>query len=114
MEMHPAPEAQLCEHYQAAARLVARRWVPLIISAMQGAPRRYTDLKASIPDISDAVLSERLKELEAASIVTRTVAPTTPVKIAYALTERGEGLAAVLDELRVWAERWAEEPVASR
>jgi DNA-binding HxlR family transcriptional regulator len=113
MRMHPSPEDRICEHYQAAARLVARRWVPLVISAMQGRTLRYSDLKASIPDISDAVLSERLKELEAASVVTRTVAPTTPVRIEYALTERGEELATVLDELRVWADRWAKEPAAS-
>ena len=67
--------------------------------------------QAAIPNISDAVLSDRLKELEASSIVRRTVEPSTPVRIQYALTPRGEQLAAVLGELQVWAERWSREAV---
>lgn len=111
--MHTPVEGQICQHFQRAAELVARRWVPQVIYAMQGGPRRYSDLKAAIPQISDALLSERLKELEAASIVTRTVEPSTPVRIAYALTPRGEELAGVLGELQVWAERWAQRPLTT-
>jgi DNA-binding HxlR family transcriptional regulator len=59
-------------------------------------------------------LSERLKALEAAKIVVRTVEPTTPVRISYGLTPRGEELADVLGELQVWAERWATRPIAAR
>jgi DNA-binding HxlR family transcriptional regulator len=111
MAQHP-DEGRICRHFQRAAELVARRWVPQVIYAMQGGgPHRYSDLKAAIPQISDAVLSERLKELETAEIVTRTVEPSTPVRIAYALTPRGEELAGVLGELQVWAERWATEPI---
>ena len=57
--------------------------------------------------MSDRLLSERLKELEAEGIVTRRVIPDTPVRIEYGLTPQGRDLAGVLDELRVWAERWA-------
>jgi DNA-binding HxlR family transcriptional regulator len=110
MRMHTGSEGRICEHFQRAAELVARRWVPQIIYAMQGGPLRYSELKSAIPTISDALLSERLKELEAASIVSRNVEPTTPVRIAYALTDRGQELAGVLGELQVWAERWATEP----
>src|SRR2546430_15830213 len=52
----------------------------------------YTTLFRSIPQISDHVLSERLKELETAEIVTRTVTPNTPVRIEYGLTDRGRDL----------------------
>jgi DNA-binding HxlR family transcriptional regulator len=113
MVTHPE-QGRICQHFQRAAELVARRWVPQVIYAMQaGGSYRYSDLKAAIPQISDALLSERLKELEAAAIVTRTVEPTTPVRIGYALTARGEELAAVLGELQVWAERWAKEPISA-
>jgi DNA-binding HxlR family transcriptional regulator len=114
MAMTTHAETPICQHFQRAAELVARRWVPQVIYAMQGGPRRYSDLKTAIPNISDALLSERLKELEAASIVTRTVEPSTPVRIAYALTPRGEQLADVLGELQVWAERWATQPLTAR
>jgi DNA-binding HxlR family transcriptional regulator len=114
MHVTPHGEGPICQHFQRAAALIARRWVPQVIYAMQGDARRYSDLKAAIPGISDALLSERLKELEAASIVTRTVEPSTPVRIAYELTPRGRELAAVLGELQVWAERWtrAQAPIA--
>jgi DNA-binding HxlR family transcriptional regulator len=102
------PEPRVCEHFQQAVRLVARRWNPLIIGALLDGISRYTDLRNSIPGISDRVLSERLKELEAAGIVTRQVTPCTPVRIEYGLTDRGRDLAPSLDELRAWAERWAE------
>ena len=113
MSMSPHGEGLICQHFQRAAELVARRWVPQVIYAMQPGPCRYTDLKNAIPHISDAILSERLKELEAAEIVTRTVEPSTPVRIVYGLTPRGEQLAAVLGELQVWAERWSREAVST-
>ena len=111
MGMSPHGEGQICQHFQRAAELIARRWVPQVIYAMQPGPLRYTDLKLAVPNISDTVLSERLKELEASSIVIRTVEPSTPVRIEYALTPRGQQLAGVLGELQVWAERWSREPV---
>jgi DNA-binding HxlR family transcriptional regulator len=114
MRMAPHPDdGRICEHVQRAAELVARRWVPQVIYAMQVGPRRYTDLKTAIPQISDAVLSERLKELEAAEIVIRSVEPSTPVRIEYTLSPRGEELASALGELRVWAERWATVPITT-
>jgi DNA-binding HxlR family transcriptional regulator len=62
------------------------------------------------------MLSDRLKDLEAARIIHREVTPATPVRITYALTARGRELAEVLGELQVWAERWArtaKKPVAA-
>lgn len=111
MSMSPHGEGPICQHFQRAAELIARRWVPQVIYAMGPGACRYTELKLAIPNISDAVLSERLKELEAASIVVRSVEPSTPVRIEYALTPRGEQLASVLGELQVWAERWSAEIV---
>jgi DNA-binding HxlR family transcriptional regulator len=100
-------EGSICQHFQRAAELIAQRWMPQVIHAMRPGARRYSDLKTSIPKISDAILSERLKALEAAKIVVRTVEPTTPVRVSYRLTPRGRELADVLGELQVWAERWA-------
>jgi DNA-binding HxlR family transcriptional regulator len=104
----------ICRHFQRAAELIGQRWVPQVIYALQGRTLRYGELKSAIPSISDAVLSDRLKELEVAKIVVRGVEPTTPVRITYRLTPRGDELAAVLGELQVWAERWARAPTAPR
>ena len=105
----PATEAEgpVCEHFQRAAELMGKRWNPQIVRALLSGAARFTDLRVAVPGLSDHLLSERLKELEAAGIVTRTVTPTTPVKIAYGLTERGQDLDGVMRELAVWAERWA-------
>jgi DNA-binding HxlR family transcriptional regulator len=86
---------------------VARRWVPQIVWVLLGGPRRYSVLRTAIPEISDTVLSDRLRELEEAGIVTRSVTPSTPVLIEYSLSERGRELAVVMDGLSTWAERWA-------
>jgi DNA-binding HxlR family transcriptional regulator len=97
----------VCESFQHAAELVARRWVPQIVWVLLGGPRRYSVLRAAIPEISDTVLSDRLRELEAKGIITRVVTPSTPVLIEYALSERGHDLAKVIDGLATWADRWA-------
>jgi DNA-binding HxlR family transcriptional regulator len=74
---------------------------------LQG-PARYRDLRAAIPTISDHLLSERLKELETAGLVIRTVGAEGPVRVEYALSESGAGLTDVVEALSEWAERWAQ------
>ena len=97
----------VCESFQRAAELVGKRWIPQIVWVLLGGPGRYSALGDAIPEISDTLLSERLRELEEAGIVTRTVTPSTPVLIEYGLTERGRDLAAVIEGLSSWADRWA-------
>jgi len=104
---HNQPTSQ---HSQEPPELIAQKWMPLIVHALRPGPQRYSELKHAVPKISDALLSERLKALESASIVERCVEPSTPVKVSYGLTPRGRELADVLNELQVWAERWTSEP----
>ena len=103
-------ESTVCQHFQRAAELLGRRWNPQLVRAMLAGATRFSDLTTAIPGLSDHVLSERLKELEATGIVTRTVTPTTPVRIEYSLTDAGKDLAGVMGELATWAERWATTP----
>ena len=111
--MDDGVERPVCQHFQRAAELVGRRWIPQLIRVLLAGPSRYSDLKSGIPQISDHLLSERLKELEAEGIVVREVTPSTPVRIEYRLTERGQDLAAVIGELSAWAERWATTPATT-
>ena len=97
---------RICEHFQRAASLMARRWNALIVGALLDDVVRFTHIRNAIPGLSDRLLSERLKELEAEGIVTRRVIPDTPVRIEYGLTEQGRDLMGVVEELRAWAERW--------
>jgi len=97
----------VCESFQRAAQLVGQRWVPQIVWVLLDGRRRYSAVRDAIPEISDTLLSERLRELEEAGVVTRTVTPSTPVLIEYSISERGRELAVVMDGLSTWAERWA-------
>jgi DNA-binding HxlR family transcriptional regulator len=103
----PMEDRTVCDSFQRAARLVGQRWVPQIVWVLLGGARRYSVLRDAIPEISDTLLSERLRDLEAGGIVARTVTPTTPVLIEYGLTDRGRDLASVIEGLSAWADRWA-------
>jgi DNA-binding HxlR family transcriptional regulator len=101
-------EGPICEHFQRAADIVGRRWNPQLIRVLLAGPARYRDLKTAIPAISDHLLSARLKELEAAEIVTRSVDPGPPVRVGYVLTDAGAALSEVIESLGDWAERFTE------
>ena len=97
-----------CPRYHRAVELVGRRWTGAILRALLAGVDRFSDLTHVIPGLSDRMLSERLKELEAEGIIARTVIPETPVRIEYHLTEKGRALSAVIDTLSSWAETWIE------
>lgn len=96
----------VCPLYHQAVELLGRRWTGAIIRALADGATRFGDVTAAIPGLSDRMLSERLKELEAEGLVTRTVLPTHPVRIEYRLTDKGEDLGAVMDAISAWANRW--------
>ena len=105
---HGAAEP-LCEHFRSAAEVLGQRWNPQIIRILLAGPIRFGHLRDAIPGISDRLLSERLKSLEAEGIVRREVTPRTPVRIEYSLTEKGADLTEAITSLAEWAERWATE-----
>jgi DNA-binding HxlR family transcriptional regulator len=96
----------LCVRFHQAVELIGRRWSGAVIQLLMQHRLRYAELRAAIPDISDRMLSERLRELEAAGIVVRTVLPDPPVRVEYDLTEKGRALEPALHAIGVWAERW--------
>lgn len=103
---HSAIEGAFCPVFHRAVELIGRRWNGAIMRALFAGAARFSELTESIPELSDRMLSERLKELEAEGLVTRTVLPDTPVRIEYRLTEKGRALAPVLEAISDWAEEW--------
>lgn len=99
----------LCPKFEAAFALLGKRWTGLIINVLLTGPKRFKDISGIIPGMSDRMLTERFKEMEAAGIIKRNVYPETPVRIEYELTEKGKGLAPVMHEVQKWAEMWIEE-----
>lgn len=99
---------RFCPRYQRAVEIVGRRWSGVVLRAMLGGASRFGEIQEAIPDLSNRMLSERLRELEAEGIVRRTVVPERPVRVEYRLTEKGRALDAVVEGLSRWAEAWIE------
>ena len=100
--------AGLCARFHKAVELIGRRWSGAIIQILLNGPARYAELRSAIPDITDRMLSERLRELEDEAIVARTVVPETPVRVEYSLAPKGRALAPALAAIGHWAEKWVE------
>ncbi len=100
-------EPSCCPYFHQAVELIGRRWTGAILEIlMQGGSLRFSTIAASVPDLSDRMLSDRLKELESYALVERTVVPGPPVRVHYALTHKGQELAPALRELKRWARHW--------
>ena len=98
--------SSFCPRFLHAVELVGRRWTGSILRALLGGSARYHEIRSAIPDLSDRMLSERLRELEAEGIVTRAVIPESPVRVEYTLTDKGRALETTILALAEWAERW--------
>ena len=92
----------------AMADLIGRRWGMLIVQQLQRGPHRFNELKSALPGISSKTLSLNLKELEREQVVTRKVLGTKPLRVEYALTQKGESLNRVLDAILEWGEKWVQ------
>jgi DNA-binding HxlR family transcriptional regulator len=113
MERQVTKEAHahtLCPRFEAAFELLGKRWSGLIIQGLMEGPMRFKDISEMIPGMSDRMLSERFKELEAAGLLTRKVYPETPVRIEYELTDKGKALKPAMDEVQGWASAWGDRP----
>lgn len=97
---------QMCPRYEHAISLLGKKWTGLILRILMGGPRRFSDFRTQVPELSDRLLSERLKELEDAQIVERVVHDSRPVLIEYILTDKGRALRQVVEAIESWAEVW--------
>lgn len=98
--------SRCCPLYHEAVELIGKRWTGAILRVMMDRPLRFSEISCAVPELSDRLLSERMKELEARGVVRRTVIPGPPVRVEYALSEMGRDLSPALDELQAWARRW--------
>jgi DNA-binding HxlR family transcriptional regulator len=100
-------EPRCCPRLHEAVELVGKRWTGAIVAVLlAGGPMRFSEVAQAVPQLSDRLLSERMKELEARGVVERTVFPGSPARVEYSLTQMGRELAPALDELKCWARRW--------
>jgi DNA-binding HxlR family transcriptional regulator len=90
-----------CPVAQAVAVLDGK-WTMLIIRDLLGGVRRFSELRASLSGVSPKTLTDRLRELEADGIITRTVYAEIPPRVEYQLTPAGLQLRPVIDALAAW------------
>lgn len=105
----------LCPRFEEAMGILGKRWTGLIIEVLaSGGCTRFSDITQAIPHVSDRMVAERLRELEASGLLERNVYPETPVRIEYRLTQKGLALKPVLDAVHDWANQWVDSvPVPS-
>ncbi|MFI8276106.1 winged helix-turn-helix transcriptional regulator [Streptomyces sp. NPDC085929] len=91
------PTRQVLDH-------ISGKWTILVVDALLEGTLRYTDLMRRIEGVSQKMLTQTLRGLEADGFVTRTVYPTIPPRVEYDLTELGRSLAEPISALRLWTE----------
>ncbi len=89
---------------QKAFKILGKKWSGLVLYTLLEDPMRFTDIRRNIPELSDRVLAERLKELEWLQLVKRNVYTRIPVKVEYELTRKGKELEKSMREIEIWAE----------
>ena len=105
--MTDSPEiSPVCTRFHKAIELIGSRWTGAILQTLLQGRSRYASVKAAVPEITDRMLSERLRSLEAEGLLLRTVVPESPVRVEYELTRKGRELQNALREIATWAETW--------
>ena len=100
----------VCPVYHRAVETIGRRWTWVILFALLDGATRFSDIRGAIPEISDRMLSERLRLMEAEGLVAREVIPEKPVRVEYRLTEKGYALRDVVAAISAWAGEWEVRP----
>jgi len=93
----------------ATLRIISGKWKPLVLFFLRDGAKRYGELKRLIPGVSDKVLIQQLKDLEADQVVARTSYNEVPPRVDYALTRLGRSLADAIMPLCAWGTENAAE-----
>lgn len=95
-----------CRRFQESVEEVGKRWSAGILMALNLGATRFSEILARVEGLSDRMLAQRLKELEASGLIAREVIPTVPVQVRYALSERGVDLMRAMQPLVSWGLKW--------
>ena len=90
------------------------KWVTLVLTALAGEPRRYSELSRTIAGVSQKMLTQTLRTLERDGLITRTITPSVPVRVDYELTSLGRTLLPVVRAIKDWSESHIAEIHAAR
>ncbi len=97
--MNQVHEATSCA-VAACTEILGAKWTALIVHDLSEGPRRFSELEQACPGISPRTLSERLRGLESEGIIARRSYAESPPRVEYELTEKGEALLPIIEEMR--------------
>ncbi len=113
MPEHPGVSSE-CRKMSSILTIVGDKWTVMIVMVLVERPRRFNEMKRTIGGISQQMLTRTLKALERDGMVSRTVYPTVPPQVEYALTELGQSLSMPLRQLGGWAREHLEQIEGNR
>lgn len=87
-------------------QIIGSKWKLLIIRNLLVRPWRFNELRKDLEGISQKVLTDSLRSMEADGIITRTIFPEVPPRVEYSLTELGQSLKPILDAMQNWGETY--------
>lgn len=99
------PEEVYCPYFHHTVEIVGRRWMGVILLALQRGLNRFGDIREAIPGLSDRLLSQRLRELETEGLLIRT---ENHGQVRYSLSEAGDALSPVIEAIEDWTANWAD------
>ncbi len=82
---------------------IGDKWTILILTCLKQDTQRFSELRREIPDISQKMLTQTLRKLERDGLISRSVTPSIPQRVDYALTDLGQSLVLQLEPLAAWA-----------
>ena len=88
------------------AEIISGKWTLLVIRDLAGGSKRFCELERSLAGISPRTLSLRLRCLEEHGVVERHTYPEVPPRVEYALTDKGEALVPLIDDMRAYGQAW--------
>ena len=95
--------------FQLATDMIGGKWKGMVLWALKKDIKRNGELKRMIPNISQKMLTQQLRELEEVGIVERIIYPVIPPKVEYKLTKSGKKLLPILEDLHDWGKEYAIE-----
>jgi DNA-binding HxlR family transcriptional regulator len=94
--------------------LLGNKWTMLVMGALAGSPLRFGQLRRRLDGVTQKMLTQTLRSLERDGLVTRTVYPTIPPRVDYAVTDLGRDVADLLTAVRLWSEEHINDVLAAR
>jgi DNA-binding HxlR family transcriptional regulator len=98
-----------CCPIERTATLIGDRWTPLIVRDLAPGCRRFSELQRSLGAISPKTLSDRLRRLEEAGVISRACYAEMPPRVEYRLTDKGLALLSVIESMREFGTTWLTE-----